>query len=70
MHCNALRLAVRHDQHYRLFAEHECRGAAEKMRGDHRAGGVDRLCAFDDGEGIVAGVSHGRNYVAGASWWG
>ena len=43
---DAARLAVRRREHHRFLAEHEGRGAAEKMRGDDGAAGRDRMrCA-------------------------
>ena len=58
MHRDAPRLAVRLGEHDRLLAEHEGGGAAEKMRGDDGAARGDRARAFDDGDGVAAGVGH------------
>ena len=56
---DALGLAARRRQHHGFLAEHEHGHAAEKMRGDDRTARRDRMDAFDDGGGVVAGVGHG-----------
>ncbi len=59
---DAARLAVRLREHDRFLAEHEGRGAAEKMRGNDGAFGRDLVGAIDDGMGVVAaGVGHGQH---------
>src|SRR5580693_7866285 len=61
---DALGLAARRSQHDRLLAEHEYRHAAEKMRGDDRTARRNRMDAFDDGGGVVAGVGHSETAVS------
>ncbi len=46
---DAPRLAVRFDEQHRFLAEHEHGGVAEKVRGDDRRAGRDRMGAVDDG---------------------
>ncbi len=53
MHADAPRLAVGLREHDRFLAEHEGRGAAEKMRGDNGAVRGDLVRAVDDGMGVA-----------------
>src|ERR1700686_5758644 len=55
---DALGLAARRSQHHGFLAEHEYGHAPEEMRGDDRTARRDRMDAFDDGGGVVAGVGH------------
>ncbi len=50
---DAPRLAVRLGEHHRFLAEHEDRGAAEKMRGNDEAAAAT-VRALDDGMRIAA----------------
>ena len=54
VHRDAAGRAVGRGKHERVLAEHENRGGAEEMRGDHRAASRDRAGAVDDGDGVVA----------------
>ena len=58
MHRDATRLAVRLGEQQRFLAEHEHGGAAEKMRADDGRARRHRVRAFDDGDGIAAGIGH------------
>ncbi len=50
--------AARCGQNHGFFGQHECRHAAEKMRGEDGAAHGNGLRAFDDGCGAAARVAH------------